>query len=640
MNRTYQAAKFSLILVVFAVAAFGSFWAAAQSRSSDPAPRDSPAFGPFHSGPYTLRILGAQWSNIDAWQPGLHGFPPVFDLHYAVEGPGVSNTWGSLNTVDVTAEDQWGRNIQPRQTARVPTDVGWTEDDHLVDPRLGQIHLDFKVRGRPDWVSNAEENQDVTFSPVALDALGPELGPWPGPPATFVAVDGIRLSLVAGSRTPAINGSGRQELTLAGRWLPPESDPSLDVEINPNDETSSPAPRIFFEHSGQPMPGVSLDSFLDGRFGDEERNGYFTWKCRIPEGADAATPSVRIRDCGDDTDVLATFHLTLPIPVPPSKPSTAPHALYVCPLDAGRVILEPERFFSGSGDGCQFESQLIFDMPDSQIQGLTWSAFESTCLVTGSALREPGVAPDYADAPFRVGGPPLTPNQAVSKIDSTIPYFPWPDPKLDYVDKNLNISVTCRQVRKTLFHLNFSSLPIPAPGRVSPANVAVQAGNYGQFIVRKVGWFTEEQPLSAIVAKKSAQMQPPYGLAVVIEHVPNRPEPTFKWGDGESWSLTTGKSVDVTGRELNLDQRVPNDPPEDSEIDDLAGPGRPLRGYFATFYFLPPATGSHTFDMELDAFRKELLPPQLVTFKNVLVSEYYRYDARNQDDVMPLHESK
>jgi len=437
--------------------------------------------------------------------------------------------------------------------------------------------------------------------------LGPELTPLTGPLPTAVTSTGARLQLEAGSVQPATDGQGTQRLTLVGHWLPSPANPAWNVAANPPDHTLSEAKVRFEFPKGPPVTGDN-DDFLDDRYGAEPRLGYCTWTCDIPKGGVAATAIVHLDYARNPGFSPTVIQVHLPLPKLGGNTPETEVPTYFQSLGAGKVTLLP-RGFRQYGT---FMADVIFDMPDSQIDGPCWEVASSWSQLPGG-LRFPG-GKEFA-ANCAAYGAPLGPNQSSHVIDAYLGND-WPHPPPKELATTITIGLTCRPLKSTLFHLHFEGLPVPDPGGTISVHREVAAGEYGAFVVNKVAWITgtQTQTTAGNRSENSGQDE----LAVLLQFVPTRTEPTLAWAQDGSWDLSLASSRDDIGRDLGT-------PSVTGEYqfrglgwtDGLSAQKPASKGFYATIYLRPPAPGATTFDFDLDAFRKEWFATKEVKFQDI-----------------------
>jgi len=604
------------VAVVAAVAAV-----ICSGRIGDAQSPAAPTVATVKLGARTLTILQAGWQPLAKYDPGfsppnIPSPPVVFVVKFAISGPSAPDDYFSppAGRVSIDAEDSAGHRVRAQDVGQGDDVRVWNAFPDLVDPRLPRLKLHFQLT--PARVPRAPGDSGpeiVAFDNVPMPLPGKELLPLTGGPITRTTPSGLRFKLDRGIICPSPFRSSESMVEWGGRWLPPENDPGADVSVN-QDEGLNAIPPVQFD-SGPP-PRNSFTQFSVGNVlhpgQDDSQPGQFFVTAPLAPGATSATLRFKaerfVPNWSSAGAVSADVSLPMPAPPPANSRDTPPIA--VEPLGDGKLCLDPMRFVPGSHLDWHAQVRAVMPKPQFGDTRWAWTNVEFKFSFGSSGFSFDG------DVPFRPSGAALKPNetayQAVAGCDAR-----GGGPPPTHVD----VISKWQQVKTTDFHLEFNNVPLPVPGQIIRAQVSAKAGKYGTFVVRRVGWFTEANSLSRWVANKLPRLVPPYGLAVMVEHIPDHPEASFLWGWPEdtdiptSWNLSVGTGTDSRGRGL---VRPAGDGAEATAPGyDLEPAGVVPAGDFATYYLLPPKPGAKSFRFSLDGTRREILRDQTVTFANV-----------------------
>lgn len=595
----------------------------------------------------TITLLGARWIPLAQahFNDRRSGFAPpaaVFAVDYRVDAPEVAGparmrAMRAAPVVEAITPDGRrlrGNAIGPPQDG-VQTRV-WN-DFYGIDPRWPRVELEFTWRD-----PQAPENAGARFR-ESLEWTNIPLPPPTGQslPLNLIQTteSGTRLYLESAVIQGRKSNPDDKRLYVIGRWLPPESTPDLCAEIKlGRGARGERLPSIAYD-TGEPMQdrthhnNVSPGKSLGVR---DETAGYFTVSASAPP-AEAKTVTLRLdieanAPSREQQKWHKRFHFSVPpgaVPLPAGEPAaTGAAPLAEAPLGQSNLQLISLRPDPGDGYKQRWRGEIVLRAPADATPNRQWSATgakwysEPGRNVTSTGLNPTGSA-------WLENGARLGPN------DRTWMVSPHYDNNHELAAASkLTLETSWKETEVSSFALDFSGLPVPEAGKILTPDAVFSAGEWGQFFVRKIGAFDQMHSLSPRLASRTAQLQPPYGLAVVLEYVPKNATTKIAWGqqlNARTWGFGKVSARDATGRSLvrtcdrptgghiSADDLDPSLPVIEKSGANLTQSQTAKSGYFLTLYLLPPAPEARTFSLQLPARAEKILQTQTVIWPDIVL---------------------
>ena len=577
-------------------------------------------------GAVTLRVTELAWKSYAEFKPKSPSRfvpppPQVLTLTFALEGaPPARRNAAAEGSVRVFAIAPDGRRIEAERIS--PTQRVWNGFP-AIDPRWKSLKLQF------DWFPPDFRDTDqlpperLEWTEVPLPAAGAEPQPLAGGPRELVTPSGVRVRLDASLMRVKPNDPVAT-VRFYGRWLPPLDDPARCVEIG-EARGANRDDAIAFDN-GAPIEdrthhiNVSAGREVDKR---DDTVGAFTISAPLKEGARSAKVVIEVRPVRPSRQNYKTpagavnFEATTPVPKPAVPNATvAPDApIAQQPLGAGQLHLYALKLSPENGYKWSWRGQLLLTEPPAPKQGedeIAWKPTSVSYQLPGGASSSTGLGTDNL---WRSDGVALQKGQHAWQV---VPQFSFK--KDEVAPTKVTVETKWEQVRTSEFTWQFADLPAPAPGEVIEIEKTVSAGEFGTFTLRKIGYFTEAKPLSERVAKRAQRFQPPYGLAIVVEHTPAPGNKVYGWSDSPNsgtWNLAIDAAHDNGGRLL---LRACDAPAATNAAgrDELQAADAPAtKRLLTTLYLLPTSADARTFEFSLRATRRTILNKQTVTFADV-----------------------
>jgi hypothetical protein len=329
------------------------------------------------------------------------------------------------------------------------------------------------------------------------------------------------------------------------------------------------------------------------------------------------------------------LNFTLPLtglPLPPRDAAVAPldmNPVAESTLGEGHLYLAPPRFHPERGYKNMWRSEVLLRSPEPISEERQWVttqvvwSFDRSGASASTGMGSPS-------SPWREDGTLLAPNEQLWYVT---PYFE--NTAAVEGQPKLTVESKWKEVQRSKFTLDFQKLPVPEPGKILTPGTKFAAGDWGEFVVRKIAYFDEANTFSPRLASRYTMFQPPYGLAVVIEYVPSANAPKPVWGNSlhaRTWDFEKAKAQDENGRSLARICEPPdgrNEPSAD-DLDALlpptgTGPNEfnekhaTKNGYFFTTYLLPPTANAKSFNLQINATAEKILRTQTVTWRDIAV---------------------
>ena len=576
-------------------------------------------------GEVTLRVTELAWKPFAQFKPKSSSRfvpppPQVLTLTFALEGaPPARRNYVAEGSVRVFALTPDGRRIEADRIS--PTQRAWNGFP-AIDPRWETLKLQFDWFP-PDFRNNSDQlpPERLEWTEVPLPSAGAEPQTLPGGPRELVTPSGVRVRLDAAMLRVKPNDA-IATVKFYGRWLPPLDDPARCIEIgeargaNRDDAIAfdNGAPVVDRTHHINVSPGREVDR-------RDDTVGAFTVSAPLKAGARSANIVVEARPLRQAYKTPAgavSFEAAVPLPKPAMPDATlAPEApIAQQPLGAGQLQLQALQLSPENGYKWSWRGQLLLTEPLAQKRDdgdeIAWKPTSVSYQRPNGSSTSTGLGTDNF---WRSDGVALQKEQHAWQV---IPQFSFK--KDEDAPSKVTVETKWEQVRTSNFALQFAGVPLPAPGEIVEVEKTVSAGEFGTFTLRKIGHFTQEQPLSESVAKRAQKFQPPYGLAVVIEHTPAPADKVYGWSGTSvsgTWNLTIDEARDSRDRLL---LRVCDAPAATRAAprDELQAADAPAtQTLLTTLYLLPASADAQTFGFSLRAIRSTILDRQTVTFADI-----------------------
>ena len=573
-------------------------------------------------GEVTLKVTELAWKPYAEFQPRypssiMPAPAQVLTFSFALEGaPPARRPFVPEGSVRVYAVAPDGRRIEAEQIS--PTQRVWNLWP-AIDPRWDTLQLQF------DWFPPDFREQKIAPEiarwadvPVPAESDAPQI--LPGGARQITTESGVRLQLDAAMLRVRPNDTTPMA-SFYGRWLPPADDPTVCAEIA-RTRGADGEEAVTFDN-GAPIQdrthhiNVSRGREVDGR---DDTPGTFTISAPLRAGAKTANLLVevrRIRPRIKSTPAGAVaFQTKIPMPAPAPGNGAATFVAQQ-PLGTGVLKLEALKYSGKNSRELEWSGQLLLEEPSVATTNgdpTDWRPTSVKYSAPGGFNAQTGLRDDNL---WRTNGAALQQNQNAWQVAPQLSERKGQD-----TPQTATIETKWERVRTSDFTLRFAGLPAPAPGQIVDVEKTVSAGEFGTFTIRKIGSFTAEQPLSPLIGARMAQFQPPYGMAVVIEHTPSPEHQVLGWNgqtNYPTWKLTAQDARDDRGRELGRNC-------DDSAVqraagrDELAAPQAAAAApqvLRATLYLLPASAQATTFEFSLRAVRRTITDEQTVTFSDI-----------------------
>lgn len=425
--------------------------------------------------------------------------------------------------------------------------------------------------------------------------------------------------------------SGKTEMMyFVGRALPPIDDPAYDPRVELGQLMREPRERYGFhlkvEYSN-PNGEIEQAERADIMYGKNDdvlkdrspsTPGYFSIYATPPTNASAkATLYLEVTDQSTTEwkpDTSNTFSFVLKqndIVMPEPRMLTSDDKPFdEAPLGNAKVSIWPLRAVKSRFRAGEWRAQMILHASPKD-KAETWVCTDFL-VRAGDATLMAGVNGGWLL--WKDDGTPLKEKEKLWHLQPA--WFPN-ERSSNILPLKVTIQTEWKQSEQTPYLLSFLNLPVPGIGEVQNVDRVLDAGDWGQFVVRKVGWSTEEKPLSNTIRERMSKMMPPQGLSVVVEYLPSAKAQESVWEErtkSSVWSFKINSARDA--KEYPL-RRYNDDSLEQIQwLDGLSDSGQSPQGHFLTIHLLPPPK-SKTFTLNLEATREVVLQRQTIVFKEM-----------------------
>ena len=511
-------------------------------------------------GEVTLRVTEIAWKPYAEFTPRdpsrvAPAPAQVLTLSFTLEGvPPTRRRFVAESSVRVYALAPDGRRIEAERVS--PTQRVWN-DWPAIDPRWKTLQLQFDWFP-PDFQEQKLAPEIVQWADVPVPTASDAPQPLPGGARQIVTDSGVRVRLDS-SMLRVRPDDPTPTARFFGSWLPPLDDASVCAEIG-EVRGANRRDAITFDN-GAPIQdrthhiNVSAGREVNKR---DETPGTFTLSAPLREGAKTASLQIEIRRLKARTNATPAgavgFTTELPMPRPADVVVTdnfvAQH-----PLGTGVLKLSPLKYSPEDDWELSWRGQILQEtMGDTTENGdpVNWISTAVNYSAPGGFNGQTGLR---IDGFWRDNGAALQANQ--SALQAVMQFSARKDVE---TPTTATIKTDWEKVRTSDFTLKFADLPVPTPGQIIDIEKTLDAGEFGSFTLRKIGYFTAEQPLSPQVGARLQKFQPPYGLAVVVEHTPSARHGVSSWtspANFATWKLAPQDARDSRGGDLLRNCDVP-----------------------------------------------------------------------------------